>query len=65
MRNETPPDAELNPEPRTLNPISKGANVSQKGEIYYCKTCGAKVKVLEGGGGILVCCGVEMELVEE
>ena len=39
--------------------------MSQKGEIYYCRTCGAKVKVLEGGGGILVCCGVEMELVEE
>jgi desulfoferrodoxin-like iron-binding protein len=39
--------------------------VSQKGEIYYCPICGQKVKVLEPGGGILVCCGIEMELVND
>lgn len=33
-------------------------------EIYLCKICGNKVKVLEAGGGQLVCCGVPMNLVE-
>ncbi|MEJ5329363.1 MAG: desulfoferrodoxin FeS4 iron-binding domain-containing protein [Desulfobaccales bacterium] len=33
-------------------------------EIYLCKICGNKVKVLEAGGGQLVCCGVPMKLVE-
>lgn len=31
-------------------------------EIYLCKICGNKVKVLEAGGGQLVCCGVPMKL---
>ncbi len=32
-------------------------------EIYYCKTCGNKVKVVGTGVGILVCCGKPMVLV--
>jgi len=34
------------------------------GQTYVCKICGNKVKVLEAGGGALVCCGVSMKLVE-
>lgn len=34
------------------------------GQEYLCKVCGNKVKVLEVGGGVLVCCGVSMKLVE-
>ena len=26
-------------------------------QIYVCSICGNKVKVLESGGGTLVCCG--------
>ncbi|HHT9126934.1 MAG TPA: desulfoferrodoxin FeS4 iron-binding domain-containing protein [Candidatus Brocadiia bacterium] len=35
------------------------------GQIYYCSICGQKIKVMEGGVGTLVCCGEDMELVEE
>ena len=35
------------------------------GQEYLCKVCGNKVKVVEVGGGVLVCCGVPMKLVEE
>jgi desulfoferrodoxin-like iron-binding protein len=31
------------------------------GQVYRCKVCGNKVKVLEAGGGVLVCCGVPMK----
>jgi superoxide reductase len=34
------------------------------GQTYVCKICGNKVKVVEAGGGVLVCCGVPMKLVE-
>ncbi len=36
----------------------------QVGQKYLCKICGNKVEVLEAGGGVLVCCGVPMKLVE-
>lgn len=36
-----------------------------EGQVYRCEICGQQVKVIEGGAGILVCCGVDMELVEE
>ncbi len=26
-------------------------------QVYVCPTCGNKVKVVEAGGGTLVCCG--------
>jgi len=32
-------------------------------EIYVCKTCGNKIKVVEAGFGTLVCCGKPMALV--
>jgi len=34
-------------------------------EIYKCNVCGNVVEVIEIGGGILVCCGENMELFKE
>ncbi len=34
-------------------------------EIYKCEICGNIVEVLHGGQGALVCCGEEMEKMEE
>ncbi|MCG7852682.1 MAG: desulfoferrodoxin FeS4 iron-binding domain-containing protein [Methanosarcinaceae archaeon] len=38
--------------------------VSAVGEKYRCNICGNEVEVLTVGGGALVCCGEEMELLE-
>ena len=38
--------------------------VKNVGEKYRCNVCGNEVTVLEVGGGSLVCCEEEMELVE-
>jgi len=35
---------------------------TEAGQVYLCKICGNKVKVVESGGGQLVCCGVPMKL---
>ena len=35
------------------------------GEVYRCSVCGNEVEVITVGGGILVCCGKEMEKIEE
>ena len=37
----------------------------QKKKIYRCSICGNIVELLFEGGGKLVCCGREMELMEE
>ena len=34
-------------------------------EIYKCELCGNIVEVLTGAGGTLVCCGQDMNLLEE
>ena len=34
-------------------------------EVYLCKICGNKVKVVAVGRGTLVCCGQPMVLVKE
>jgi len=34
-------------------------------EVYLCEICGNKVKVLDNGPGVLVCCGENMVNVEE
>ena len=39
--------------------------VSAKYQIYRCTVCGNVVEVLQVGGGKLVCCGQEMELITE
>ena len=37
---------------------------TEVGQVYRCNICGNKVKVVEAGGGVLVCCGVPMKSVE-
>ena len=39
--------------------------VEKEGEQYRCNICGNEVKVTKAGGGVLVCCGQDMELIEE
>jgi superoxide reductase len=38
--------------------------MTKVGDIYLCKICGNKVKVLKAGKGTLVCCGQPMVLVK-
>lgn len=38
---------------------------TEVGQVYVCKVCGNKVKVMEAGGGVLVCCGIPMKQSEE
>jgi superoxide reductase len=38
--------------------------MTKAGDIYLCKICGNKVKVLKAGKGTLVCCGQPMVLVK-
>ena len=37
--------------------------VAANGEHYKCNVCGNEVIVTKVGGGALVCCGQEMELM--
>ena len=39
-------------------------SVSKEGEKYRCNVCGNEVVVTTVGGGTLVCCDEDMELVE-
>lgn len=39
--------------------------VKQVGEDFRCNICGNEVRVIKVGGGILVCCGQDMEKTEE
>jgi superoxide reductase len=39
--------------------------MTKEGEIYRCNVCGNIVSVDYAGGGTLVCCGEEMELMTE
>ncbi|KAF5411556.1 MAG: hypothetical protein C5S43_03175 [Candidatus Methanocomedens sp.] len=38
--------------------------VMEEGEKYTCNICGNEVTVTKVGGGTLVCCGEDMELVK-
>lgn len=38
--------------------------VQKVGEKYICNICDNEVEVTVVGGGVLICCGEEMELVE-
>jgi desulfoferrodoxin-like iron-binding protein len=38
--------------------------VNKIGEKYICNICGNEVEVTKVGGGTLVCCGEDMELIE-
>jgi len=35
--------------------------VKETGENYKCNICGNEVTVTKAGGGVLVCCGEDME----
>jgi len=35
------------------------------GEVYRCNICGNEVRVIKVGGGTLVCCGEDMEQIDE
>jgi len=39
--------------------------MAKKGKIYRCSVCGNIVEVLEEGAGTLVCCGQDMETLQE
>ena len=39
--------------------------MTKRNEVYKCNVCGNIVEVLYAGGGTLVCCGEEMELLKE
>ena len=41
-----------------------GMSVEKVGERYRCNVCGNEVTVTKAGGGTLVCCGEDMELLE-
>jgi superoxide reductase len=38
--------------------------VKEKNEIYKCEICGNIVESIHAGGGTLVCCGKDMNLLE-
>lgn len=38
--------------------------VEMEGAKYLCNICGNEVTVTKAGGGTLVCCDEEMELIE-
>ena len=38
--------------------------VKNEGEKYKCNICGNEVVVTKAGGGSLVCCGKNMNLIE-
>ncbi|NIA20777.1 MAG: desulfoferrodoxin FeS4 iron-binding domain-containing protein [Anaerolineaceae bacterium] len=39
--------------------------MAEKNEYYHCEICDMVVKVLQGGGGTLVCCGQDMTAISE
>jgi len=39
--------------------------VKNVGEVYRCNICGNEVTVTKVGGGALVCCGEEMDLLND
>jgi desulfoferrodoxin-like iron-binding protein len=39
--------------------------VKKVGEKYRCNICGNEVTVTKAGGGTLVCCGEDMELLKK
>ena len=39
--------------------------MAKKGMIYRCSVCGNIIEVLQEGVGTLVCCGQDMEMLQE
>ena len=38
--------------------------VEKTGEKYICNICGNEIVVTKVGGGTLVCCGEDMEIID-
>ncbi len=38
--------------------------MTERNQIYKCEHCGIITSVIQAGGGALVCCGTEMQLME-
>ncbi len=51
-------------EPEKIKKIGNRIGVKEVGQRYRCKSCGNEVIVEKVGGGVLVCCGQEMELIK-
>jgi len=55
----------LSPEAQRINILKRRIEMAVKkvGEKYRCNVCGNEVTVTKVGGGTLVCCGQDMELI--
>lgn len=45
--------------------MQEGINMAEQDGIYKCNTCGNVVSVIEAYPGVLVCCGKDMNLLQE
>jgi desulfoferrodoxin-like iron-binding protein len=58
------PIPERRPEKRAvITKVGDRVGVKEVGERYKCNICGNEVTATKAGGGVLVCCGEEMELM--
>jgi desulfoferrodoxin-like iron-binding protein len=58
------PIPERRPEIRAaIQKVGDRVGVKEIGERYRCNICGNEVTTSKVGGGVLVCCGEEMELI--
>lgn len=58
------PIPERRPQKRaTITKVGDRMGAKKAGEKYRCNICGNEVTVTKAGGGVLVCCGEEMELL--
>ncbi len=60
----TGPIPERRPQNRAdIRKVGDRVGAKKAGERYRCNICGNEVTVTKAGGGVLVCCGEEMELL--
>lgn len=58
------PIPERRPQKRAdITKVGDRMGVNEVGEKYRCNICGNEVTTTKAGGGVLVCCGEEMELL--
>jgi desulfoferrodoxin-like iron-binding protein len=58
------PIPERRPEKRAvITKVGDRVGVKEVGERYKCNICGNEVTATNAGGGVLICCGEEMELI--
>ncbi len=59
------PIPERRPKKRAgIDKVGDRVGVKRVGERYRCNICGNEVTTTKVGGGVLVCCGEEMELLK-